>query len=154
MARTVHAACAALLLIASAQLGGADPVTYAVASSAIGPLHTSGAKLVNAQGQEVRLTGINWFGLETDAFAPHGLWARNYGDMLDQMVAAGINTLRLPFSNQLLDPNSVPKDIDYQKNPGLQALTGLQVMDRIVDAAGQRGLAVLLDRDRQSPARR
>jgi endoglucanase len=146
MARAVLAAAAALVLIGTSAFAAGAPDD--AATSTIGPLHTSGAKLLNAQGQEVRITGVNWFGLETDAFAPHGLWARNYGDMLDQMVGAGFNTIRLPFSNQLLDSNSAPKGIDYQKNPDLQGLTGPQVMDKIIDAAGQRGLAVLLDRHR------
>src|SRR5690348_2996842 len=66
---------------------------------ALPPFHAEGARLVDAQGHEVRITGVNWFGFETDTFAPHGLWARNYGDMLDQIVAAGFNTLRLPYSN-------------------------------------------------------
>jgi endoglucanase len=118
----------------------------------LGPLHTSGSRLINSQGQEVRITGVNWFGFETDTFAPHGLWARNYADMLDQIAAAGFNTIRLPFSNQLLDPNRMPKNIDYQKNPDLQGLTSLQVMDWIVSAAGQRGLSVLLDRHRPTAA--
>jgi endoglucanase len=156
MARAARTALAALLLIGATQLGEPGSNTYAFASgtfaatltSAIGPLHTSGARLLNAQDQDVRITGVNWFGLETDSFAPHGLWARNYGDMLDQIAAAGFNTVRLPFSNDLLNPNNVPKGIDYQKNPDLQGLNGLQVMDRIIDAAGQRGLAVLLDRHR------
>jgi len=37
--------------------------------------------------------------METSAFAPLGLGARNVDDMLDQIVAAGFNTLRLPYSN-------------------------------------------------------
>jgi hypothetical protein len=46
--------------------------------------------LVDADGQEVRLTGVNWFGLETGTFAPYGLWSRNWQDMLDQMVAVEV----------------------------------------------------------------
>jgi endoglucanase len=154
MIRAVLAAGAALLLIGAAQVDGTGSFAFAAGApdasvgATVGPLHTSGAKLLNAQDQEVRITGVNWFGLETDQFAPHGLWARNYGDMLDQMVAAGFNTVRLPFSNQLLDSNGAPKGIDYTKNPDLQGLSGPQVMDKIIDAAGQRGLAVLLDRHR------
>src|SRR5262249_22287533 len=86
------------------------------------PLHTDGARFLDAENQEVRVTGVNWFGLETDTFAPHGLWARNYGDMLDQIAAAGFNTVRLPFSNQLFDAASAPHGIDYGKNPELKGL--------------------------------
>src|SRR5438045_1122155 len=110
------------------------------------PLHSEGGKLIDADGQEVRLTGVNWFGLETGTFAPHGLWARNWQEMLDQIAASGFNTIRLPYSNQLFDPSSKPtsKDagggIDYTKNPDLAGLSGLEIMDRIIAGAGQRGL--------------
>src|SRR5438132_205456 len=100
-------------------------------------------KLVGADGQEVRLTGVNWFGLETPNFAPHGLWARNWQDMLDQVAAAGFNCIRLPFSNQVLDAGSLANSIDATRNPDLQGLTGLQVMDTIVEGAGRRGLETI-----------
>src|SRR6266487_623849 len=63
-------------------------------------------KLEDASGCEVRLIGVNWFGFETRTFSPHGLRARNWQEMLDQIAQAGFNTLRLPFSNQLFDPSS------------------------------------------------
>lgn len=122
------------------------------AASVKAPLRTEGARLIDADEQETLLAGVNWFGLETDTFAPHGLWARSYDDMLAQMVAAGFNTLRLPYSNQLFEPSAQPKGIDYQKNPDLQGLTGLGVMDRIVAAAGRHGLVVILDRHRPTAA--
>jgi hypothetical protein len=52
-------------------------------------LSAVGSTLVNAAGQEVRLTGINWFGMEISAFAPHGLWEREWKDMRDQIAATG-----------------------------------------------------------------
>lgn len=113
-----------------------------------GPLRASGSRLVDSTGREVRLTGVNWFGMETSTFAPHGLWARNWEDMLDQIVEAGFNTIRLPFSNQVFDPSSRPNGIDFSKNPDLQGLSGQEIMDRIIQGAGQRGLKVILDRHR------
>ena len=91
---------------------------------------------------------MNWFGLETESFAPHGLQTRNWGDMLNQMRASGFNTLRLPYSNQLFDPASKPTMIDYAKNPDLKGLTGPQIMDKIVNGATSRGMMVLLDQHR------
>ena len=113
-----------------------------------GPLSASGAKLVDAGGREVRLTGVNWSGMETSAFAPVGVSARNLDDMLDQIVAAGFNTLRLPFSNQFLDPTVKPMSINFAINPRLSGLTGLELLDYIVNGARQRGLRVILDRHR------
>src|SRR5579883_55186 len=120
-----------------------------VALPSDGPyLHTDGALLRDSQGRRVRLSGLNWFGLETCAFAPQGLDHRSWGDLLDQARALGFNTLRLPVSDQLLDPGSYPRGIDYALNPDLRGLSGLGVLDRIVAGAGRRGLRVLLDRHR------
>ncbi|MGH2457625.1 MAG: glycoside hydrolase family 5 protein [Chloroflexota bacterium] len=119
-------------------------------------LRTAGARIVDAAGQAVTLTGLNWFGMETETFAPHGLWARTLGDMLDQIVRAGFNCLRLPYSNALFDPSHQPNGIDFNRNPDLKGLSGLQIMDAVVVAAGRRGLKVILDQhrpnaDQQSP---
>jgi endoglucanase len=121
------------------QAGGVDMQT---------PLHAEGGKIVDARGKEVVLTGVNWFGLETGSFAPHGLWARNWSQMLDQMAGQGFNTLRLPYSNELFDPASKPNGVNYKLNPDLVGLTGPQLMDKIVNGATSRGMMVMLDRHR------
>ena len=124
------------------------PPESATAPAGSGVLHTDGGSIVDAQGRTVHITGVNWFGLETGTFAPHGLWARGLNDMLDQIVQAGFNTIRLPYSDQLFDPSSTPNGIDFRKNPDLQGLTGLEIMDAVIVAAGERGLKVILDRHR------
>ena len=112
------------------------------------PLHTAGAQIKNAEGQTVVLTGVNWSGFETTSFAPQGLNVRNYQDMLDQMAHLGFNTLRLPYSNQLFDPASMPTSINYTLNPDLRGLQGLALMDKIVAGAQKAGLCVILDQHR------
>jgi endoglucanase len=113
-----------------------------------GPLYAQSGTLVDVAGREVHLAGVNWFGFETGSFAPHGLDVRNYQSMLDQMISLGFNTIRLPYSNQLFDPASRPTNINYQLNPDLRGLQGLALMDKIIDAAGQRGMHVILDQHR------
>lgn len=111
-------------------------------------LHTEGAKIVDSKGQEVVITGISWFGMETDTLAPHGLWSRKWEDMLNKVVELGYNTIRLPFSNELFDPSLEPRGIDYALNPDLEGLNGLQIMDKIVTGAGERGIKIILDQHR------
>lgn len=108
---------------------------------------------MDADGRTVILTGINWFGLETPSYAPHGLWVRNLEDVLDQIYELGFNTIRLPFSNQLLDDDSLPTDVNYALNPDLVGLNGLGIMDRVIAGAGTRGLKVVLDRHRPDSQR-
>jgi aryl-phospho-beta-D-glucosidase BglC (GH1 family) len=113
-----------------------------------GYFHTSGNQILGSNNQPVKIAGVNWFGMESSTFAPDGLWARNYQDMIDQMAAEGFNAIRLPFSDQLFDPTSVPNSINYSLNPDLKGLNGLQIMDKVVAAAGKDGMRVLLDHHR------
>ncbi|WP_203981503.1 glycoside hydrolase family 5 protein [Planosporangium flavigriseum] len=113
------------------------------------PLRAEGGKIVDANGKEVVLTGVNWFGLETGNYAPHGIWQRNWQQMLDEMVGQGFNTLRLPYSNEALQAKSIPtQGIDTKMNPDLVGLNGEQIMDKIVNGATSRGMMVMLDRHR------
>lgn len=113
-----------------------------------GFLHTNHSQLVDATGKVVHLTGVNWFGFETSTFAPHGLQVRNWRDMLAQIAHLGFNTIRLPYSNQLFDPASVPQGIDYKLNPDLVGLKGLALLDRFVQGASKYGLKIILDQHR------
>jgi len=113
-----------------------------------GPLRCVASNIVDQAGENACLTGVSWFGMETVTFCPHGLWARNWQQMLDQIALCGFNSIRLPYSNQLFDSASIPTGIDFTKNSDLQGLTGLDIMDRVVHGAGRRGLRVILDRHR------
>ena len=133
--------CGVASSLATSQAGGAG-------SEIVPPLHTDGGSIVDAAGRTVTLTGVNWFGFETSTFAPHGLWARNYKSMLDQIAASGFNAIRLPYSNALFRPGDTPTGINYTVNPDLKGLKGLALMDKIVNAATARGLMVILDQHR------
>ncbi|MDO0913971.1 cellulase family glycosylhydrolase [Streptomyces sp. DT2A-34] len=151
--RALCAAAAALLLPlgAGAQTAhAAEPGAVPAAEAGAGYWHTSGRQILDAAGQPVRIAGINWFGFETGNHVVHGLWARDYKSMLDQMRSLGYNTLRLPFSDDILKAGTMPDSINFAdgKNADLQGLTSLQVMDKIVAYAGQAGLKIVLDRHR------
>src|SRR5438105_4721737 len=121
--------CAAVVLAGLVTTVGTGPAHAATQAPGTGTgyWHAAGSQLVDSTGAPVRMTGINWFGLETANYTFHGLWSRNYKDMIDQMAGLGYNTIRVPFSNQLFDPGSTPNSIDYNKNPDLQGLSGLQI---------------------------
>ncbi|OYX75791.1 MAG: hypothetical protein B7Y95_00655 [Rhizobiales bacterium 32-66-11] len=113
-----------------------------------GWLSTSGNQIVDADGNSVQIGGVNWFGFESDTMSPHGLWTRGYQDMMDQMKDLGFNTIRLPFSSDMLHSTRQAGSIDYSKNPDLAGLTPLQVMDKIVDYADEIGMKIILDHHR------
>lgn len=126
---------------------GGGPSGNDVAPKA-GYLHTSGSKIVDWQGNEVRLTGLSWFGMETSNYSPHGLWTRSLGAYLDQIKQLGYNSIRVPFCSQMFDAGSMPNSIDQNSNPDLIGLSPLQLLDKLVAGAKARGLKIILDRHR------
>ncbi|WP_108663013.1 Calx-beta domain-containing protein [Acuticoccus kandeliae] len=123
-----------------------DPTVGAAA----GWFSTQGSDIVDSAGNVVKLTGVNWFGGETVRMGPDGLFTRNYKDMMDQMADLGFNTIRLPFSNDALRDGAMPNDINYSINPELQGLTSLEVIDAVVEYAGEIGLRIILDNHRNA----
>jgi endoglucanase len=118
------------------------------------PLSTIGAKIVDATGKTVLLRGVNWFGMETETHVPHGLWQRDYKDMLAQMKMLGYNLIRLPYSVAgLRSPDISGIDFSIGSNIELQGKTPLEVMDLIVQEAQKQGLFILLDSHRLNDQR-
>ncbi len=100
-----------------------------------------GTGLVDASGNEVRLTGINWFGFETETLLPHGLWQRTHESMLSQVVEMGFNSIRLPWCNEMLRSTAAVDTVD----PELMGKTPIEAMDTIIETAGELGLKIMLD---------
>jgi endoglucanase len=113
------------------------------------PLSTKGSQIIDSTGKQVLLRGVNWFGMETDVHVPHGLWVRDYKDMLAQIKTLGYNVIRLPFSVQALRSSNIGAvNFNIGSNKDLQGKTPLQVMDIIIQEAGRQGLYIMLDSHR------
>ena len=65
-------------------------------------LHAKGSRLYDMNGNEVWLTGANWFGFNCSENCAHGLYAADVDDMLQSIADHGINVLRFPISTTLL----------------------------------------------------
>lgn len=76
-------------------------------------LHAVGSRLYDMNGNEVWLTGANWFGFNCSENCAHGLYAADVDDFLSGCADKGINVIRFPISSELLlswmngDPNPV-----------------------------------------------
>jgi endoglucanase len=123
--------------------------TLARAADITTPLATRGGEIVDVAGRPVVLRGVSWFGMETETHVPHGLWARDYKEMLAQIRGTGFTLVRIPYSVQAVNAKDIG-GIDFSKgsNADLQGLGPLEVLDRIVAEAGRQGLLVLLDSHR------
>lgn len=111
------------------------------------PLHADGTHIADAAGYPVRLAGLNWYGFEQQDFVVGGLDYKSYMNILLMMKQGGYNSIRLPFSQQLVESNPVVKK-HLGANPELAGLHALDIMDRIIAAAGALGLRVILDNHR------
>ncbi len=113
------------------------------------PLSTRGADIIDAKGQSVLLRGVNWFGIETELHVPHGLWQRDYKDMLAQIKGLGYNLIRLPYAVQSLRSTTISGvDFSIGSNRDLEGKTPLEVMDQVIQEAQRQGLMILLDSHR------
>jgi len=141
------AAAAASMALAAAL------VAPSASAQGAGYWHTSGNKIVDSNGTQVRLAGVNWYGFETTDYIIHGLWAQDYHTILNNIKSLGYNVIRIPFSDQLVESDPVPTNYAASAGPGfvntdLKGLTGLQVMDTVIQNAGNIGLRVILDNHR------
>ena len=151
------AALAAGTLAVAATAAPATAASVSAAASGVGAgyWHTSGSEILDSAGNAVRIAGINWYGFETTDEVAHGLWVQDYHTIVDDIKALGYNTIRIPFSDQMVEDPIVPSNLSYYNtgpiNTDLKGLNSLQVLQKIVAYAGQDGLKVILD-DHRSEA--
>ena len=118
-------------------------------------LTSSGNKLYDVSGDEVRLTGVNWFGFETALYSPHGIWTRDMKSVLQQIKNLGFNTVRVPWCNEMLDPgasvsiNSYGTDAYSGVSPmnaeEATATTPIELLDIFVDWCQENDMKIVLD---------
>jgi endoglucanase len=91
--------------------------------------------------------------METDNKTFHGLWANvTWKSQIDHMAQLGYNTIRVPYSNDALKAGAVATGINDWTNPDLVGLSPLQILDRVIAYAGQKGMRIILDRHRPTSA--
>ncbi|MFV2115569.1 cellulase family glycosylhydrolase [Micromonospora sp. LOL_025] len=157
--RKALAAAAAAALLAGAVAAGPGIAAPARATPTTAPaaaavpandwLHTEGNKIVDEAGNEVWLTGTNWFGFNASERVFHGLWSGNITQITKSMADRGINIVRVPVSTQLLLEWKAgtfgPVNVNTYANPELAGKNGLQVFDYWLQLCEQYGLKVMLD---------
>jgi endoglucanase len=147
----------ALGMVPLIALGASGPAKAAPAASPVGAgyWHTSGNEILDTNNNPVRIAGVNWYGFETPDEIAHGLWAQDYHAIIDDIKNLGYNTIRIPFSNQMVETPIVPQNLSFYNtgpiNTDLKGLNALQILQKIVTYAGQDGLKVILD-DHRSEA--
>ncbi|KAF1983375.1 glycoside hydrolase family 5 protein [Aulographum hederae CBS 113979] len=107
------------------------------------PLHTSGSRIVDTYGTPVTLRSINWYGASDMLFVPSGLDKQHRNDIAILIRALGFNSVRLPYSDELVVSNPVIQPSLLAANPDLVGATALDVFFAVVSALTEVGLAVI-----------
>ncbi|MFD9738444.1 glycoside hydrolase family 5 protein [Umezawaea sp. NPDC059074] len=148
----------AATVVVPSGVAAADDVTW------VGPLSTRGRYVVDARGDRFKLKSGNWHGAsgtwngsgdvndpanhhagEKADRIPLGLDRARLDAIIDGFAELGLNSVRLPFSNQMVHDTAVLPDASVAANPELRGKTPLQVYDAVVDRLTARGFAVILN---------
>ncbi len=116
-------------------------------------LHVNGNKILDQSGNQVRLTGIAWFGYETTNAVFHGIWSVTLESVLDKVADNGFNLLRIPISVQLVNQwrkgvYPMSDSVNTYVNPGLTGKNSLEILDTAIAYCKQKGIKVMFDMHR------
>ncbi|MFT3996731.1 MAG: cellulase family glycosylhydrolase [Asticcacaulis sp.] len=110
--------------------------------------HDGRMVIVDAKGQRVLLKSVNWFGGESGEFVVGGLDRQPLKHYARLIKKGGFNSVRLPWSNELVERNPVVGDDYLSANPQLKGKRALEVFDAVVKALTDEGLMVIIDNHR------
>lgn len=109
------------------------------------PLKTKGRFIVDKNGRRFKLKSINWYGASDELNIVLGLDKKPIHDIVRMIKDTGFNSVRLPFSNEML---RVTKKVDSKllaANPGLIGKSPIQIFDEIVKELSRQDIAVILN---------
>jgi endoglucanase len=130
--------------------------TVAVPAQVQPPLHAQLAPgaaspaLVDDHGRLVKLVGVNWYGAESPDLVPGGLDKHSPTQIAREIKALHFNSVRLPFSNYIVECDPVVKPALIGA-PATAQVHALEVYDQVVAALAREGLMVILDNHSSDP---
>ncbi len=112
-------------------------------------LFTKGNKIVDKDGKQVWLTGVNWFGYNTGTNTFDGLWNSQLKPSVEAIADHGFNLIRVPISAELINQwaaGEYPKaNYNNAYNPELNNMNSLQIFDYFLKLAEENGVKVMPD---------
>lgn len=112
-------------------------------------LYVKGNKIVDKDGKEVWLTGINWFGYNTGTNTFDGLWACDLNTSLAAIADRGFNLLRVPISTELIkqwsNGNYPTANFNQATNSYLVGMNSLEIFDYVIGQCRANGIKIMID---------
>jgi endoglucanase len=134
-----------ILLLAAFSLGVGSMAARGQRPAIEPPLHTKGHQIVDAAGHGVRLTSVNWYGFDQKEFVVGGLDHAPLATIVSEIVVLGVNSVRLPWANEMLEHDSVVANYAVKANPQFKGKRSMEIMDGVVDALAKAHIMVILD---------
>jgi endoglucanase len=106
---------------------------------------TCGRWLVDGEGRRVKLAGVNWYGASDTEQVVGGLDVVPIASVVQTIVGLGFNTVRLPFSHEMLATDAAVAEEHIAANPELFGKTPLEAFDAVVEALTEAEIFVLLN---------
>jgi endoglucanase len=131
-----------------------DAITNAGAKNVPPPttddwLYVKGNKIVDANGKEVWLTGVNWFGYNTGTNIFDGLWAADLNSSIVSIADHGFNLLRLPISTELVNnwEDGIYPEANFNNstNSYLIGMNSLEIFDYVIGQCRANGIKIMID---------
>lgn len=127
------------------------------------PFQTAGRHIVDADGKRLKLASVNWYGASDIFFVPMGLDIRHRSEIAKTIKNMGFNSVRFPYSDQMVlenpivDPKHLQANLDllepyHEKSKatdqtrlydGLEGPRALDVFNACVTAMTDEGLTVI-----------
>ena len=112
-------------------------------------LHTDGNKILDKDGKQVWLTGVNWFGYNTGTNTFDGLWNSELVSTVKSIADHGFNLIRVPISaeliNQWAEGDYPQANYNNAYNPDLNSMNSLEIFDYFLKLAEENGMKVMPD---------
>ncbi|MBR6020621.1 MAG: cellulase family glycosylhydrolase [Lachnospiraceae bacterium] len=112
-------------------------------------LHTDGTRILDKDGKEVWLTGVNWFGYNTGTNLFDGLWNSKLEPTVKGIADHGFNLIRVPISAELINQWSRGEyptaNYNHAYNAQLNSMNSLEIFDYFLKLAEANGIKVMPD---------
>lgn len=109
------------------------------------PLRTRGRHIVDGRGRRFRLASVNWYGASDELLVPGGLDVRHRNAIAATVRRLGFNSVRLPYSDEMVAANPAVPPERLAANPDLVGLRALDVFHAVVGALTAAGVAVVVN---------
>ncbi|MBQ7774681.1 MAG: cellulase family glycosylhydrolase [Lachnospiraceae bacterium] len=112
-------------------------------------LHVEGNKIVDSEGKQVWLTGVNWFGYNTGTNIFDGIWNSDLNTSIQSIADHGFNLIRIPMSAELIlqwkNGEYPTANYNHATNYYLENMNSLEIFDYVIGQCRANGMKIMID---------